>query len=290
MLSISHRLVLACGLLVGVAWLAASVGVQPSHQATAAAVQAIPQFTVAASEPAPKLTAASYLVFDVESGEPLIAHDADAVRPIASITKLVTAAVAAEIFTGEEPIRVTERDVATFGRAGSLQAGQSYALRELQVPLLLESSNDAAAAIARAGGSDFIDRMEHWAAAAGARDVTFADSSGLSAENRASARDIAAVLRTLQTERPAVLDITRLSRYLGPYTGWSNNNPVSPNADYRGGKHGYTNASKLTIAALFAESLAAGERTLGYVVLGSEDLAADVASLRGFVARSVHFE
>ena len=125
-------------------------------------------------------------------------------------------------------------DVATYGQAGDLEAGETYARRELQFPLLLESSNDAAAALARTGGDSFLDAMHQVASAAGMTDTRFADSSGLSAGNVATADDLARLLRHLVREHRTVLDITRLSRYLGPYGGWSNNNPVFDDPDYLG--------------------------------------------------------
>jgi D-alanyl-D-alanine carboxypeptidase len=80
-----------------------------------------------------------------------------------------------------------------------------------------------------------------------------------------------------------------LSKRAGPYVSWSNNSPVL-NESYRGGKHGFTEAANRTLVALFNESFVTGQRTLGYVILGSDNLSQDIEKLRTFVSESVTLE
>lgn len=284
-----HRLTLLLGSVLVIGFMLAAGTPPPTAAQSSAAVVASEAPTYHRDVLPPELSAAAYLVFDLETGEYLAASRPTVERPIASITKLFTAA-AVEQLDPRATITVSDADVATYGLAGDLAAGQEYARRELLFPLLLESSNDAAATLARTGGSGFFDAMHRVAASAGATHSRFADSSGLSSGNVSTAADLARVLRYLSREHPSVLDASRLSRYLGPYGGWSNNNPVFDDPDYRGGKHGFTDAARLTIAALFAEDFAGGERTVGYIVLGSDDLRADIAALRTYVADSVRYE
>ena len=75
---------------------------------------------------------------------------------------------------------MTQDDVAAEGRAGKLEAGQKYVLRDLLFPLLLESSNDAAAVFERTLGKISFPQVQ------------LADASGLSSYNVASASDLAA--------------------------------------------------------------------------------------------------
>jgi D-alanyl-D-alanine endopeptidase (penicillin-binding protein 7) len=165
-----------------------------------------------------------------------------------------------------------------------------YTSYELLFPLLLESSNDAAAALERAGTGDLVALMNQSVRAAGARATTFADASGLSSLNVSSAAELATLTQALYSTEPHLFDITRLNQRLGEYVGWTNNSPVR-DPRYLGGKHGYTEAAGRTLVALFNESLVGGEeRVLGYVLLGSADLAADVASLRQYVSESVRLE
>ncbi|MBY0310296.1 serine hydrolase [Patescibacteria group bacterium] len=240
---------------------------------------------------APELTAArSYVVFDAVTGAILAEHDADTAYPIASVTKLPAAALAEVVVPLEATTTLTWSDVEAEGRAGKLEPFQEYTYRELLFPLLLESSNDAAAAYEREYENILLIAMNEMATTYGATRTRFSDVSGLSADNVSSARDLALITTRLYAEHPFVFDITTLTQYIGPYTGWVNNNPVASESGYLGGKHGYTEAAGRTIVALFDEPFVAGRRQLGYVILGSANLKADMSTLRSFVAANVRFE
>ncbi len=131
--------------------------------------------------------------------------------------------------------------------------------------------------------------MNGYAAELGASTLRVADASGLSPENRASAHDLAHLTSILYRTQPHLFDMARLTKRAGPYTAWQNNSPVLA-PEYRGGKHGFTEAANRTLVALFEETFPAGSRVVGYVILGSGDLAADTALLRDFVATKVTLE
>ena len=120
-------------------------------------------------------------------------------------------------------------------------------------------------------------------------DTTLVDASGLSDKNVSSAADLMHFLSYVYVNKQHLLDISRLEHFVGSYTGWVNNSPVIT-ASYRGGKHGYTEAAGRTLVALFEEQFGESTGIIGYVLLGSENIAADTALLRGFVAQSVVFE
>jgi len=230
----------------------------------------------------------SYLVLDIMTGDILFAHQEDTVRPIASITKLFTAATTLAHGNLSTPTTINAADVATEGRFGKLQAGEEYKVRDLLWPLLLESSNDAAVALARSSDIDLVDLIN--------RDVTQAlpgttlhldDTSGLSPDNVASAADLAVAVSYLYHQEPHLFDITKLSSYIGPYVGWRNNSPLLGTSGYLGGKHGYTEAALRTVAAVYTEDISGEKRELLYVVLGTTDIAKTVASLRALVKERV---
>jgi D-alanyl-D-alanine carboxypeptidase len=236
-------------------------------------------------------TARSYAIFDATSGALLAAQDAETPYPVASVTKLPAAAVATVVVPLEATTTLIWDDIAAEGRAGKLEAGQVYTYRDLLFPLLLESSNDAAAVFERTYHDQVVTAMNEIVTAYGASPATrFVDTSGLSDRNVATARDLALITTGLYAAHPYIFDITTLSQYISHQTGWINNNPVVHEDGYLGGKHGYTEAAGRTIVALFDESFTAGRRQVGYVVLGSSNLAADVAALREFVRSSVRFE
>ncbi len=125
----------------------------------------------------------------------------------------------------------------------------------------------------------------------GLSSVAFGDASGLSDENKANAYDLAQLARHIRNDFPHVLDITQLPQYIGTHTGWVNNNPFITDPAYRGGKHGFTYSANRTAVAFFDETLAGGAvRTIGYVLLGSDDLQADMALLRTAIQQNVRYE
>lgn len=225
----------------------------------------------------PSITAKAYSVFDVETGEVLFSKNADTPLPIASITKLFTASAAITDDALDTDTVITDADTAAEGRPGKLEAGQRYTLRELLFPLLLESSNDAAEVFSRT-----VDELSF-------PGVTLADASGLSPDNVASASALAANVRQMYRQQAYLFDITKLPRYIGTGNGWVNNSPVRDLPGYQGGKHGYTEAANRTLVAIFTEP-SLQEREIGYVILGSDDLRADMLNLRDAMSNSVRLE
>ncbi len=235
------------------------------------------------------LPEAAFRIFDVETGEVLVEQNADAVLPIASVTKLVAASALMKNDILKEEGVVTAADVAADGRAGKLVPGNQYTYRELLFPLLLESSNDAAAVFMRATKGEVLKDMGALALKLQMKETVFADVSGLSDKNVSSVSDLGKFLTYLAKEDKRTLDITRLEQYVGPHTGWINNSPVKDKS-YRGGKHGYTLAANRTLVALFAEEFESESRVLGYIILGSGDLASDTALLRTFTSKAVTYQ
>lgn len=249
-----------------------------------------PRFTVAPAE-APAVSARSYYVFDLETGTPIAMKDEDTLRPIASVTKLISSTV---FFTGAElgqEVTITAADVATEGVSGRLTAGDTYLARELLFPALLESSNDAAEAEMRIYPGDMLLEMHALANRAGANDASFNDASGLSAGNVASARSLAKLLTLIAREEPHLFDITRLTKYVHTNTTWLNNNPLASLPGYRGGKHGFTHEAGRTAVAVFIDVTSTGEpRQVGYVLLNTDDLLEDVKVLRAFTTEYTRME
>ena len=236
------------------------------------------------------VSAQSLVAFDLETGTILTAKEADTVFPIASITKLITAALTHEADVLEATTTIVGADLASEGKAGKLALGQTYSLRELLYPLLLESSNDAAATFARVE-PDLLERMHTFVTNAGATKTQFGDTSGLSDGNVSTAAELAVLTKKIYTQYPHIFDITQLDQFIGTYTGWGNNNPLVTEDGYEGGKHGFTESAGKTVVAIFNERLASGtERKVGYVLLQSDNLKTDIRILREAVRSNVRFE
>lgn len=143
-------------------------------------------------------TAKSALVVDVGSGSVLFAKNANAERPIASLTKLITAMVVLDQgLNGDEKITLEAGDFEREGRP-SLEPGDSMTRKEAFRALLVESVNELANAFARTspeGRAAFVEAMRAKAATLGLSKAVFLDPTGINPKDRASAADVAMMIR-----------------------------------------------------------------------------------------------
>ncbi|ARP83923.1 hypothetical protein CAL12_25985 [Bordetella genomosp. 8] len=136
----------------------------------------------------------AYMV-DESTGQPLVDKDADAVVPIASITKLMMAMVVLDSGASlAEPIRVTEEDQDFEKHTGSrLRVGSVLSREDMLHIALMASENRAAAALSRyypGGRPAFIAAMNAKAQALGMTHTRFENVAGLSKYNVSTARDL----------------------------------------------------------------------------------------------------
>lgn len=234
-----------------------------------------------------KITAASYLVKDLSqlgtvSGSTL-SRDPDRVMPIASITKLVTAAVAKQLIPVDDKVSITAAITATYGNTAGFRGGESFRAGDLLYPLLMVSSNDAAEALAQHyGRSKFIAAMNGFVQSIGAYRTYFADPSGLSPDNVSTADDIALIIEWLRQNDPDIISITQLkSKTMRDHT-WTNPTHFLSWSNYAGGKNGYTPEADRTGVSLF--TLGRSKDMYAVVVLGSESRDTDEIKLLRKVA------
>jgi D-alanyl-D-alanine endopeptidase (penicillin-binding protein 7) len=142
------------------------------------------------------LRSAVALVQDAASGETLYAKKDNAVLPIASITKLMTAIVILDANLNlEQRVAISGDDYDHVkGTRSRLRPGTMLTRNELLLLALMSSENRAAAALGRTypGGTEvFVAAMNAKAQQLGMRDTRFVDGTGLSSANVSSARDLA---------------------------------------------------------------------------------------------------
>ena len=164
------------------------------------------------------LRSSSALVLDADTGEVVIDKNADAVTPIASITKLMTAMVILDRNLDLNQNIVISRDDADSlkGTRSRLRPGAVLTRGELLLIALMASENRAAAALGRTypGGLEpFVAAMNAKAAALDMRDSRFVDPTGLSPQNVSSARDLVKLVRAAH-EYPVIRDFTTRDRAL----------------------------------------------------------------------------
>jgi len=142
-----------------------------------------------------KLRSKAALIVD-HFGNTLFEREAEQPRPIASLTKLMTAMVILDAgLPLDEKIEITKADRDLLRLTGSrLEYGARLTRGELLTLALMSSENRAAAALARTfpGSTErFVDAMNEKARELEMFDSQFADAAGLDAGNVASAQDLA---------------------------------------------------------------------------------------------------
>ena len=145
------------------------------------------------------VSAKHMLVFDDSTGKVLMAKDADAVVPIASITKLMTAMVVLDAgLDPQEKLRIVRADGnASMQRHGLLADGVAVPRGVLLQLALLPSENRAAAALARTypgGNAAFVQALQAKIRGLGLTRTTLTEPVGSSAGNTSTATEVAKIV------------------------------------------------------------------------------------------------
>jgi D-alanyl-D-alanine endopeptidase (penicillin-binding protein 7) len=171
----------------------------PSEQPAAAVPQGAPQ---AKAPPAQQLklpvNAKHVAVIDDATGEVLMARDADAVVPIASLTKLLTAMVVLDAkLDPNEKLRITGDDVDTLKHSRSrVRVGTQMTRQTALEMALLVSENRAASALARhfpGGEAGFVKAVNAKVRSLGLTQTRIAEATGLSPDNTSTAKEMAVI-------------------------------------------------------------------------------------------------
>jgi D-alanyl-D-alanine endopeptidase (penicillin-binding protein 7) len=182
----------------------------PAHPASVAVADASATRLVASDALHPAgvgdpvaLRSGSALVIDAKTGQVLLSKDAGAVRPIASLTKLMTAAVTLDAHLPmDQPITITRDDIDTLKWSSSrLRPGITLSREELLKLALMSSENRAAHALARTypgGTAAFVAAMNAKARALGMMQTHYIDPTGLSPQNESSAHDLALLVKDVR--------------------------------------------------------------------------------------------
>jgi serine-type D-Ala-D-Ala carboxypeptidase (penicillin-binding protein 5/6) len=168
----------------------------------------------AAQAGAPRPQARAWIVQGGAGGEVLAAHGASARVPIASITKLMTVLITLDHAKLDDVVTVSAGTSRIGESTINLRPGERIAVRDLLAAALIQSANDAAAALAEhvGGGSipRFVELMNAKARALGLPDTHFVNPSGLDAPGHySSARDVTKLAR-LAMRKPFVRRTVRL--------------------------------------------------------------------------------
>lgn len=141
------------------------------------------------------------LVMDQETNEVLLAKNSDAVLPIASLTKLMTALVVVEArLPLNEVLTISADDVDTEKNSSSrLTVGTTLTRGDALHLALMSSENRAANALGRhypGGLRAFVNAMNAKAQLLGMHDTHYVEPTGLSSQNQSSAKDLANLVKS----------------------------------------------------------------------------------------------
>jgi D-alanyl-D-alanine endopeptidase (penicillin-binding protein 7) len=226
----------------------------------------------------PGVLSAAAVIFDLDTGEELYVKDPDAVRMIASTTKLFVALVVRDKkvpLDGETTITKEDRKYSHGGARSRLLEGRSFKNQDLLRAMLIGSDNRAATAIGRGAGmstDDLIAAMNAKAKAMGLTHTQFTDPSGIHG-NVSTAREMAIALRGALAD-PVIAETMRTKLYVVTSTDkkhmqiqyMNTNRLLRSRPECIGGKTGYNDEARYCLAV-------AGKlkgRRVGMIFLGAE--------------------
>ncbi|MES2039706.1 MAG: D-alanyl-D-alanine endopeptidase [Pseudomonadota bacterium] len=157
-------------------------------------------------------------VVDQDSSKVLFEKNSEVSLPIASITKLMTSLVVVEAHQDmDEQIEVTNDDIDKEKNTSSrLKIGAKLSRSDMLHIALMSSENRAASALGRSypgGLPAFVTAMNTKAKQLGMSDTHYVDSSGLSSQNRASARDLVKLVNAAY-QHPVIRQYSTDSKYV----------------------------------------------------------------------------
>lgn len=236
--------------------------------------------------PEPSIDARAALVYDTRSSRFLFMKNSRAELPIASLTKLLSALVVIEHFDLNDVVTVPQEAIRVDAEKQDLYLGERINVGSLLELMLVQSSNDAAYALAfhaQEKGIDFVAAMNAMAAKIGMVHSQFLDPAGLSDLAHSSPEDLVRLVQfslgypqiwgVLQQEQVIVSSVDGGIKHAVKST----NQLFGVVPDIVGGKTGYTDGA-LGCMLLVVQAPEGGEYIVT-IVLGSHDRFGDTQKL-----------
>ena len=216
------------------------------------------------------IKAEAAFVWDIKAGRPLYEKNAEEALPLASITKLMTALVAYELVPEDTPITISNTATAQES-GGTLEAGETFAIKELVDFTLVSSFNSAAYMLAASvgellgeadPGSQFIAGMNIKAEELGLNSLEFHNATGLDISTTkagayGSAREVSQLVEYILATYPEILlptiaKKTRLYNTAGGHHDADNTNEIITDIpNLLGSKTGYTDLAGGNLTVVF---------------------------------------
>lgn len=237
------------------------------------------------------LAKSAILIYSNQKDNILFQRDTSQILPIASLTKIMTAIIVLENYNPEEIIKVSAQSVKVNGDTGGLIADEELTVKNLLYIMLIESSNDAAMALAtdnpRMSYNEFITLMNSKAKELGLENTSFIDPAGLSPENKSNVAEMAKLTK-YALDFPIILDILKTPqssiystdrKFIHNLT--STNKLLGKIPQLIGGKTGFTDEAggcMITISNIYGERVKSNNYLIT-VVLDSDQREGDTEKL-----------
>ena len=180
------------------------------------------------------IEAQAIILIDAESGKVIYEKNSKEALPIASMSKMMTQYIVLNAIkngglTWESTYELSEHVQQTTEQSGAVKLGMMpgnlYSVKELFTAMTVNSSNDAAVALAEmvSGSEDsFVELMNQQAKSFGLKKTTFFNASGLDGNyigkradetNLASARDVSIIAQKLIEKHSEILEYTQMTDF-----------------------------------------------------------------------------
>ncbi|MCX8016091.1 MAG: serine hydrolase [Patescibacteria group bacterium] len=214
----------------------------------------------------PQIAAQGVLLMDIDNDYIFYQREANVRRPIASITKLMTAVIAGENINNQELIPITQKALNTDGDPAIFYLNEKVTINDLIKSLLMISSNKAAISISDFyGENNFVALMNQKAKELSMTQTTFVEPTGLNFLNQSSPNDLKKLIKYIIANHPNFLLISKnfedkiYGRNPNVIHDLKNINQLTQKPNYLddlgiiflGGKTGFTDEAWQTFAGVF---------------------------------------
>ena len=225
---------------------------------------------------APELDLKSYILIEPNTNTVIAEFNSTSEIEPASMTKIMTAYVAAdqisnELIAVDDEVLISEKAWRMEGSRMFIEAGKRVSVSDLLKGIIIQSGNDASVAIAEyVGGTErgFVDLMNAYAGSLNMNNTNFQNSTGLPAENHfSSAKDLAILTSNLITKFPEIYSFYKEKQFTFNEIKQLNRNKLLWRDDSSDGvKTGHTKAAGYCLVG----SAKRGDMRLITVVAGSD--------------------
>jgi D-alanyl-D-alanine carboxypeptidase (penicillin-binding protein 5/6) len=240
------------------------------------------------------ITAQSIMMYDLTTDKPLYEREVDVRRPMASLTKIMTAVITLENKRSDNRYVVRDNDIVGEDSMG-VEAGEVLTQEELLYGLMLPSGNDAAEVLANnypKGRVEFIKAMNDKARALGLKDTQFSNPSGLQGDGTqyTTAHDLLILTRYALEHYPLFAQIVATPTYDIPqtdthkaYTLANETNLLTTYQGVKGVKTGFTPEAGLCLVTYIEY----GDHKIIGVILNSQNRRGEMKELLDYSLKSV---